>query len=159
MSVVAFIVTQFGSEFIIAAIGVAVYVTSRDNKKLGLAIIVAIVMSDAALFLVKSSFFRPRPYQLLTNVNFPFGRDEGSSFPSGHTTRAFAFACLFPLLKGRKYSPAIVLAIFVGLTRVVLGVHFPFDTLGGALFGITIALVVVLLLDPIQKIISRKLMT
>lgn len=155
VSIVAFAVTQFGSEFIVAAIGVAVYVSSRDNKKLGLPIIVAIVISDVALFLVKSSYFRPRPYEVLSGVNLPFGRDGGSSFPSGHTTRAFAFAPLFPLLKGRKYSPTIILAIFVGLTRVVIGVHFPFDVLGGASLGIGLAFLMGLLLGPIRKIIPR----
>lgn len=159
MSVVAFAITQFGSEFIIAAMGIAAYVSSRGSKNLGLAIIVAIVISDAALFLVKSSYFRSRPYEVLSNVNLPFGKGEGSSFPSGHATRAFAFASLFPLLKGRKYSLAIILAIFVALTRVIIGVHFPFDVLGGASLGSTVALIVVLLLEPIQKILPRNFLT
>lgn len=155
VSLLAFAITQFGSEFIVAAIGVAVYISSRDNKKLGLAIMVSIVISDAALFLVKSSYFRSRPYEVLNNLNLPFGKDGESSFPSGHTTRAFASASLFPLLKGRKYSLAIILAIFVGLTRVVIGVHFPFDVLGGASLGIALTLVTGLLLEPIRKIIPR----
>lgn len=155
VSVAAFVITQFGSEFIIAAVGVIVYISSRNNRRLGIGIVIGIVISDAALLLVKSSYFRGRPYEVLSNVNLPFGADEGSSFPSGHTTRAFTLATLFTLFKGRRYLFAIIAAGLVGLSRVIIGVHFPLDVLGGAVFGITLAFITVLLLEPIQKVVSR----
>ena len=59
------------------------------------------------------------------------------SFPSGHTTTAFALAGLLvlsrvhPLLAGTT----LVLACLVGLSRAVVGAHWPLDILAGAFGG------------------------
>lgn len=58
------------------------------------------------------------------------------SFPSGHSTATFAVATVlakrFPL-----FGPlGIVIALFVALSRVLRGSHFPTDVLGGAVIGI-----------------------
>lgn len=68
--------------------------------------------------------------------------EAGYSMPSGHTFNAFLLGtmlafCLFSLNQRRvtiwAYIP-VIWAAFVGLSRVVLGVHTPLDvTLGGAL--------------------------
>ena len=61
------------------------------------------------------------------------------SFPSGHTLHAVAFGLValfyYPLL-------AVVLMPFivmVGISRVVLGLHYPSDVLAGAAIGYVIA--------------------
>ena len=58
------------------------------------------------------------------------------SFPSGHSTASFAIATVlakrFPLL-----SPLCLgIALFVGISRVLRGSHFPTDVMGGAIIGI-----------------------
>jgi undecaprenyl-diphosphatase len=58
------------------------------------------------------------------------------SFPSGHSTASFAVATVlakrFPL-----FGPlCIAIALFVALSRVFRGSHFPTDVLGGAVIGI-----------------------
>jgi undecaprenyl-diphosphatase len=58
------------------------------------------------------------------------------SFPSGHSTASFAVATVlakrFPL-----FGPlCIAVALFVALSRVLRGSHFPTDVLGGAVIGI-----------------------
>jgi undecaprenyl-diphosphatase len=58
------------------------------------------------------------------------------SFPSGHSTASFAVATVlakrFPLV-----GPlCIAVALFVALSRVLRGSHFPTDVLGGAVIGI-----------------------
>jgi undecaprenyl-diphosphatase len=63
-----------------------------------------------------------------------------ASFPSGHATTAFAAALLLGLWYPRWRAPLLVLAGLVGLSRVVLGSHFPSDILGGALLGTGAAL-------------------
>jgi len=58
------------------------------------------------------------------------------SFPSGHSTASFAVATVlakrFPLFG----PPSIAIALFVALSRVLRGSHFPTDILGGAVIGI-----------------------
>ena len=63
----------------------------------------------------------------------------GKSLPSGHATVAFAYATAAVLLT-RVAAPLIVVAFFVGLARVVLGVHYPSDVAAGAVVGILVGL-------------------
>jgi len=66
------------------------------------------------------------------------------SFPSGHTTTAFAAATLLVVVLGRRASPALLLAALVAYSRVYTGVHFPLDTLAGALIGASVTVAIVL---------------
>ncbi|MDP1755969.1 MAG: phosphatase PAP2 family protein, partial [Pseudohongiella sp.] len=69
------------------------------------------------------------------------------SFPSGHTSGAFIFATALSLsladtgfVTGVNSETLMIVAVYcwavmVGLSRVMLGVHFPGDTLAGATLG------------------------
>jgi len=64
------------------------------------------------------------------------------SFPSGHTSATFAvaavLACHFPRFTGLWYGGAL----FVGISRVMRGSHFPTDVLAGAMLGYVIGAIV-----------------
>lgn len=79
--------------------------------------------------LVRFLYFRDRPFAAL---NFkPLFLNTEAAFPSGHT--AFFFALAFAtFLFNRKLGIWLsVFALAVGLSRVVAGVHWPSDILGG----------------------------
>ncbi|MDR3472743.1 MAG: phosphatase PAP2 family protein [Devosia sp.] len=57
------------------------------------------------------------------------------SFPSGHTTTAFATAAVLGFLAPRWYGLGLVYAVAVGASRLVLGVHYPTDVLTGVVMG------------------------
>jgi undecaprenyl-diphosphatase len=92
---------------------------------------------------------RPRPEL------WPRLISEGSfSFPSGH---AMASAAFYPLLahdaaahrpewRRLAYAVGALLALFVGVGRLYLGVHWPTDVLAGWTLGLALALVAVRLL-------------
>jgi membrane-associated phospholipid phosphatase len=69
------------------------------------------------------------------------------SFPSGHTNTAFAAAMFLALLLGGWFYLSYVAALFVGYSRVYLGVHFPLDVAAGALAGSGIMWVVMRLFE------------
>lgn len=58
------------------------------------------------------------------------------SFPSGHTTTAFAFACVVGFLAPRFFPVALVGAAAIAFSRLPVGMHYPTDVLGGVVFGV-----------------------
>ncbi len=93
----------------------------------------------------KYTLRRERPYVALRNVHV--GRLETAdpySFPSGHTTGAFALATMLTLRypKPQVYVPLFLWAGVVGYGRMYFGLHYPSDVLGGAVIGAGSALLV-----------------
>ncbi|MFZ5594848.1 MAG: phosphatase PAP2 family protein [Pseudomonadota bacterium] len=62
---------------------------------------------------------------------------QSNSFPSGHTIAAFSFAGAVSLLLHRPWLTTVLvtLATLTGLSRIVVGAHWPLDVLGGAAIG------------------------
>lgn len=57
------------------------------------------------------------------------------SFPSGHATIAFAMACVLSTYEPKWKYWFYALAICISLSRIVVGVHYPLDVIGGAVLG------------------------
>lgn len=58
------------------------------------------------------------------------------SFPSGHATTAFALCFVVSFLAPRAFVWMLGLAVLIALSRIVLGVHYPTDIVGGAIVGV-----------------------
>jgi membrane-associated phospholipid phosphatase len=64
---------------------------------------------------------------------------RSSSFPSGHTASASAFAIGAADAQPMLSAPLLVLATLVGYSRIHTGVHYPADVLAGAFIGVSAA--------------------
>jgi membrane-associated phospholipid phosphatase len=109
---------------------------------------------------LKQSLDYPRPPLALLPESFHLiGKPQlHHSLPSGHATFAMTLgASLWPLFgrNGRLLLAALVL--WVGLSRVSLGEHFPADVMAGYLLGLAVVLGIRLLLTrvlpaaPVQR--------
>lgn len=98
---------------------------------------------------------RPFPfvtYSELVNVNTYGMRMESSSFPSCHTYIAFAVATSVFLYGHKKLGPVLmVLAIFLAIGRIGVGLHYPSDVIGGALLGIGSGIIAYILTNTWQR--------
>ncbi len=112
--------------------------------------IVATALGRLLCDLLKVAVARPRP-----PVNLWAGSASGFAFPSGHATSAMAGFLTWAVVlamgwpAGRRrvliVASGVVLAVLVGLSRIVLSVHWPTDVIGGWALGVVVAIGVVAL--------------
>jgi len=80
---------------------------------------------------------------------------ESTSFPSGHTASAFAFAEGVSSVLPALGLPLRLAAVAVGYSRVHVGVHYPGDVAAGALIGRSAGEVAPMLLRLACDIVRR----
>jgi undecaprenyl-diphosphatase len=90
--------------------------------------------------IIRYFYHSPRPFMIL---NFtPLIYDNASSFPSGHAAFFFALAAAVFLFH-KKWGIAYFLGtLIISLCRIMAGIHWPTDILGGFLVGIISAVLI-----------------
>ncbi len=100
---------------------------------------VCFTIERSIYFVLKNTCRRRRPPQAIPGFRSQIVASDKFSFPSGHTSAAFMFATCCVLYFGPLAMLLFVWATMVGLSRILLGVHFPTDVLIGACLGTLIA--------------------
>jgi membrane-associated phospholipid phosphatase len=124
--------------YIIVAL-LALFLWLRHHWRLGAVLAGASLLSSLASDGLKLAFARARP-DLVPHL------DHASSFafPSGHATSAAVVYLLFAFIvptqrRGLWLSVGIALTLLTGMSRIMLGVHWPSDVIGGWLLGAAFA--------------------
>ncbi|MFQ5560852.1 MAG: phosphatase PAP2 family protein [Nitrospinota bacterium] len=127
-----------------------IYFNHKKCLKAFLFAVVAVSLSDFLIHhFVKPFFGRVRPCNALPAETFHLlvGCGGSYSFPSQHASNMFALAATVGYCyRGLKYVLMAVGSV-VAFSRVYLGVHYPFDVLFGAFFGLFSASVVIWIPD------------
>lgn len=128
--------TQIGSGIFAMTIAIMFFISG--NHLLAYEFALGTLTLWMVVELIKVLVHRRRPYIGLENSRIVGSPASGCSFPSGHTSQSFFTVTLlshyyqvsFPL-----WLLMITLALFVGITRIYVGMHYPRDVLGGAILG------------------------
>lgn len=129
-----------GDGYLYVLMGLALPLLSPDQGMIFLlASLLAFVIELPIYWVLKRSFKRRRPFKVVQALTPVLKPSDEFSFPSGHTTAAFMIAGItsvcFPDIGALAYGWAAL----IGLSRVMLKVHFISDVLAGMLLGTLIA--------------------
>lgn len=124
---------------LLALVFFAQYPRRTKWELLSVAAISSIIARVGVTELIRYFYHRPRPFTALDTPSL--FTDTAWSFPSGHATFFFAIATAV-YLYNKKWGIAFFTAtILLTVSRVIAGVHYPSDILGGAVIGIAVAYV------------------
>ncbi|QEQ97879.1 phosphatase PAP2 family protein [Neptunomonas concharum] len=139
-------VSRLGDGFAYAIAGLLLAVFEPNNGSLFLQTGLIVYLLELPLYLLlKNTIRRCRPSEL-AGVDALIQPSDKFSFPSGHSAAAFVFATLLVQFYPQLFFLAYSVAALIGLSRVMLGVHYPSDIVAGAALGVVCAEVVFQLL-------------
>ena len=130
------LLTTFGDKIFLLVLVFILFWRSLDLLR---AFLIAALISFLIVGGMKFLIALVRPYELLDPASFHLIGDKLTTyaFPSGHTAGAFAImGCIGFHFKNNALILLILLvASLIGLSRIMLGVHWPMDVLVGAALG------------------------
>ncbi len=123
---------------------IAVALLDQQGRKKAIALAVGCLCAVAMCYLIKGLCGRARPWVLTQGKYGFFGPAYGfssatyQSFPSAHTSGAFALAAGLSWFYPRGRALFYGLALDVAFQRVIRHDHYPSDVIAGGLLAVTI---------------------
>lgn len=147
----------FGAEYVIYLTFILIFIAAIkgqvNERKSLILFLFSLPLLILLIKIIHLFIFEQRPFVEQDIIPLVEHVDD-ASFPSRHTSIMAAIAFSFIFFKSYWYLLLILLTIWVGVSRVYVGVHYPIDILGGFIVG----LVSVVLAWQIIKLLKAKLL-
>lgn len=138
-------------QYVIAGLFVLLFFRTKNRSRNRVIVILATVAALAARYIAKPFilFFvaetRPFIYLHFTPLVTTLTSEDFQSFPSGHALFFFALATTVFCFRKKLGAYLFGVAIVMGLSRIYVGVHWPFDIVVGAGIGIGVGVITYLM--------------
>jgi len=148
------IITEFGYIYIPSSIIVIFFIISKKRIK-PITLLCSTIILGLFSFLSKYLVLRARPINAI--IKLP----NTTSFPSGHSMSSLVFYLTLSYIitynKPKKvriiyYLLSIILSLFVGFSRIYLGVHYFSDVIGGYIYGIVLFILIKEIINEVFKL-------
>ncbi|PGE90826.1 undecaprenyl-diphosphatase, partial [Bacillus pseudomycoides] len=129
----------FLAEYMVYFLGLIIiaywFTRSRKNRMMIIQAMVAFVTAEIIGKLAGKFHLNYQPFAVLPDVNKLVDHAVDNSFPSDHTILFFSICFSFWLVRKKTGWLWLVLALCIAISRIWVGVHYPFDVVTGALLG------------------------
>jgi undecaprenyl-diphosphatase len=131
--------TRMGDGWLWYGLGAMVLIFGGEQRYAATAAATSAGVAGVLVFkVIKLVSQRPRPCQFEPHCWSKVLPPDKFSFPSGHTMTAFSIALVVSYFYPGLEAPLFFLALSIGVSRVVLGMHFLSDVLAGAVLGVAL---------------------
>ena len=142
--------SKSGDGYLHIGIPVLLFALNADQlTQLCLTLALAITIERVIYWVLKNGLKRRRPQDYEPSFHSLITPSDQFSFPSGHSSGAFLLASVLAITYSGPFFVLYLWATAVALSRVLLGVHFPGDTIAGAIMGSSVALATASLLGAL----------
>lgn len=152
LTVLLKMITYLGNWQSIVILCLVLLIIRKTRKQFGIPVTASALTVTLLNKVIKIMVQRPRP-----DITYHLIKQGGYSFPSGHSITSLAvFGMLVYLIQkyvtDRKRANALTIVcsipmIFIGISRIYLGVHYPSDVLGGWFLGMAVLMGIIIILE------------
>jgi len=131
----------YSSYVLLSLLLILIYFSTYSRKKkieiLSVSFVSAFISRFGVTTIIRSLYHLPRPF-ILYSVH-PLFIDNSWSFPSGHATFFFALAAALYWYNKKWGIIFFIATLLMTISRVIAGVHYPFDIAAGMIIGVAVA--------------------
>lgn len=130
----------FGAEYLIFltllfTILLAVKGSAKEKKVIFLSV-VGLAVAEAVITLIRIFYKEPRPFITYPELQTLVKHGKDLAFPSTHTTIMSVITSAYYFYKSKWAPLFLILTLWVGFSRIFVGVHYPLDIIGGLATGL-----------------------
>ncbi|MDR6227482.1 undecaprenyl-diphosphatase [Desmospora profundinema] len=123
------VMTDYGPYLFAILLGVLLLLKKHRSGGILAGCTLALALSFS--FMIGQLWERARPFVTHDNVNLLLSKEPNASFPSDHTTGAFAIAFALCHYNKTLGNILLILALLIGISRPYVGHHYPGDVFAG----------------------------